>query len=97
MCEHAQGTIILVCETSLVDIVCRGVVRRIAADVLGVCGLVHPNVINEHRRRKLDIREIDASKVDRKPEVGNDVLPRPDRQHCPCQPCGNTGRLTIGS
>ena len=77
MCEHAQGTIILVCETSLVDIVCRGVVRRITADVLGVCGLVHPDVINEHRRRKLDIREIDAPKVDRKPEVGNDVLHRP--------------------
>ena len=97
MRERAQRTIRLACETSLVDIVRRGVVRRIATDVLGVGGLVHPDIINEHRRRKLDIREVDASKVDRKPKVGNDVLHRPNRQHCSCRPRGNTGKFTIGS
>jgi len=76
---------------SLVDIVSRGVVRRIATDILGICGLVHPDIINKHRRRKLDILEIDASKVDRKPEVGNDVLPRPEPS---ARPRENMGRFT---
>ena len=46
----------------------------VTPNILCVRRLVHPYIVDHHRRRELNVGKVDPAKVDREPEIGDDVL-----------------------
>lgn len=60
---------------SRIDVISSGIIRGIATNIDRLIGpLVHPNIVDVHRRRELQILEVLSLETGRHAEVHDDVL-----------------------